>query len=276
MQNQNSEIISILVIGAVMAILLVLFIVSVVLLYQRRQQQHEKDLVKLKEEYNQELLRSQIEIQEKTLKNISEELHDNVGQMLSVAKLSIASAGIEKEHPAYETIIATKAILNTAILDLGNLTKSLHTERILQIGIEQAIEFEINIIRKAGLIPVNFVQPIKDSLKKLDGKTSIFVFRMFQEMLNNALKHAKATTINVTLNYTNDNNFVLVIEDDGIGFNVEEKKKHPTSSGGVGLKSMLNRAKLIGGKIIINSKIGSGTCITIIVPLRKETIANND
>lgn len=272
MQVKNNEIISIIIIGSVIALALVLFIVAILYLYQKRQQSHQKELVKLKEEYDQELLRSQLEIQETTLKTISQELHDNIGQMLSVVKLSIASAGIEKQHPAYETIFASKEILNKAIVDLANLTKSLHTDRISQIGLEQAIEFEINTIRKTGLVPINFSAPEKEHHNKLDGQTSIFMFRMFQEILNNTLKHSQATLVNVSIKYlTVGNIFVLNVQDNGIGFNVAEKQNKPSSSGGVGLKSMMNRAKLIGAKFVIDSKPAQGTSITITLPLQRES-----
>ena len=270
MQAQNTQIIIFLIIGGTMAFLLVLFIVTILLLYQRRQQRHEKDLIELKEEYDQELLRSQFEIQERTLKSISQELHDNVGQMLSVVKLTMASSGLEKNHPAYETIFTSRDILNKAIIDLANLTKSLHTDRISQIGIESAIEFEINNIRKTGLIEIDFIRPTSDVSETLDSQTSIFLFRMFQEILNNTLKHSKAKHVNVIIDYPPDGSFVLRVEDDGIGFDVEQKKNTLSSSNGVGLKSMINRAKLIGAKFYMNSKIGSGTSMTITLPLIKE------
>ncbi|OIR08298.1 signal transduction histidine-protein kinase/phosphatase DegS [mine drainage metagenome] len=276
MQNQNSEILTVLIIGAFIAVLLVLFIVAMVFLYQSRQQRYEKEMVKLKEEFDQELLRSQLEIQEKTLKTISQELHDNVGQMLSVVKLTMASAGIKKEDPAYQTIFESREILNKAILDLGNLTKSLHTDRITQIGLDQAIEFEINTIRRTGLMPIEFTHTKNDSIKTLDPQKSIFLFRMFQEILNNTLKHSKATLVNVSINYTKDNIFILKIADNGVGFDVEEKKDRPSASGGVGLKSMINRAKLINAKFIINSKIGTGTSITITLPLQEEPIPKEE
>ena len=252
---------------------MVLFIVAILYLYQKRQQSHQKELVQLREEYDRELLRSQLEIQETTLKTISQELHDNIGQLLSVAKLTIASAGLEKSHPAYETIFASREFLNKAIIDLANLTKILHTDRISQIGLEQAIEFEINIIRKSGLVPINFSAPENNDRNQLDSQTSIFLFRMFQEILNNTLKHSQASLINVSINYIAGNIFVLSVQDNGIGFNVAEKKDKPSSSGGVGLKSLINRAKLIGAKIIIDSKIAQGTSITITLPLQRESIS---
>lgn len=269
MQVQNTEIISVIIIGGIMALLLVLFIVSVVYLYQKRQQKHEKTLVLLKEEYDQELLRSQLEIKEITLKNISQELHDNIGQMLSVAKLSLAAAGVKKDQASYENIQASKQILNTAILDLANLTKSLHTDRILDIGLESAVEFEINTIRKTGLITANFSAPGGQYHQPLDNHTSIFIFRMFQEILNNTLKHSKAKNVNVAMDYTADHKFILSVEDDGIGFDVEEKRDSASPTTGVGLKSMINRAKLIGAECKINSKIGVGTSVSILLPLQK-------
>jgi signal transduction histidine kinase len=257
-----------------MAIMLVLFIVAIVLLYQRRQQRHERDLIKLKEEYDQELLRSQLEIQERTLKTISQELHDNIGQMLSVVKLSVSGAlyTMDKQTPEYESITASKDILNKAIGDLSNLTKSLHTDRIAQVGLDESIHYEIETIKKTGLVDIEFFREASDHHFSINGQTSVFLFRMFQEIVNNTLKHSKATRVNVYINYTKDNTFVLKIEDNGVGFDFNEKKNTASSSSGVGLKSMMNRAKLIKADFLIDSKPGKGTTITITLPLKKETV----
>ena len=74
------------------------------------------------------------------------------------------------------------------------------------------------------------------------------------------------------INYTMDNTFVLKIEDNGVGFDFNEKKNTASSSSGVGLKSMMNRAKLIKADFLIDSKPGRGTTITIALPLKKETV----
>jgi len=275
MPVQNQEIITVIIIGSILALLLVLFIVSILFLYQRRQHTYEKDLVKLKEQYEQELLRSQMEIQEKTMKELGEEIHDNIGQMLSVVKLSMATVRLEQEHPAKETVQSAKEILNTAIIDLSNLTKRLHTDRILQIGLEHAIEFEVNTIRKTGLVDIDFDNPVGEHQGSLDSKTSIFLFRMFQEILNNTLKHSKATHVKVGIFFTGTPNFILKIEDNGIGFNVKEKQNSTSQSGGVGLKSMMNRARLIGANFKITSKEGAGTSVVITLPLKKDTETRN-
>lgn len=90
---------------------------------------------------------------------------------------------------------------------------------------------------------------------------------MFQEMLNNILKHSKATKVNIAINYSIDNKFVLQVEDNGVGFDIEKKRIQTSSSSGIGLKSMTNRASLIGAQISVQSQPGKGTTIQVEVPL---------
>ena len=94
-----------------------------------------------------------------------------------------------------------------------------------------------------------------------------FLFRMFQEMLNNILKHSRASHVIVSILYSQDNKFVLRMQDDGIGFEPQEKKKSVNASSGLGLKSMVNRARLIGAEISIQSKPGNGTLIQVELPV---------
>src|SRR5690606_33796595 len=98
MQDQNQEILFIIIMGGLLALILVGFVVTVLFLYQRKQHRQQQELARLKDEYDQEVLRSQLEIQEATLKNIAQELHDNIGQVLSVVKLSLSVLPLEKDH----------------------------------------------------------------------------------------------------------------------------------------------------------------------------------
>lgn len=267
MHNQGQEIYFVTIIGIILGLLLVGFIVITLFLYQRRQQRQEQEMAKLKDDYEKEELKSQLEIQENTFKTISQELHDNIGQMLSVVKLSLSMLPIEKEHTAYEQVQNSRQQLNKAIYDLSNLTKSLHTDRIAQVGLSDSIRFELYAIKKAGIMDVQFHQEGTETV--LEDKKSIFLFRIFQESLNNILKHANATEVIANLSYL-DNIFVLEIKDNGKGFNVSEKQKSTNSTSGVGLKSMSNRAKLIGADISIESKEGEGTTILIELPLLED------
>jgi signal transduction histidine kinase len=265
MQDQNREIYVIILIGGILALLLVGFIVTILFLYQRKQHRQEQEIVRIKKEYDQELLTTQLEIQEGTFKTIGEELHDNIGQVLSVVKLSLAILPIEKEDPIYEGVYNIRQMLNKAIFDLADLTKSLHSDRIAQIGLSEAVRFELDHLTKAGLLEVKFQAPGEEPIT--DSQKAIFLFRIFQENINNILKHSKATRVDVLISVSDDNRFEMMIRDNGTGFNVAEKRSHSSSVSGVGLKSMVNRAKLIGGEISFQSSPGNGTTVIVALPL---------
>jgi two-component system NarL family sensor kinase len=270
MPAQNEEIYVIALVGIALALFLVGFIVTTLFLYQRRQHRQEQQLTRMKDEYQQELLRSQLEIQETTFKTIAMELHDNIGQVLSVVKLSLSILPLDAAHPAYESVQNSRQMLNKVIYDMGNLTKSLHTDRIAQIGLVEAMRFDLESLRRTGLIEADF--SVTGDEYHFEDQRSIFLYRMFQEMLNNILKHSKATRVNIAVNYSIDNKFVLKVEDNGVGFDVEKKHTQASSSSGIGLKSMTNRASLIGAKISIQSQPGKGTSIKVELPLEKEIL----
>jgi two-component system NarL family sensor kinase len=270
MQAQNQEIYVLILMGVALALLLVGFIVTILWLYQRRQHRQEKQMTRMKDEFEQEVLRSQLEIQESTFKTIAQELHDNIGQMLSVVKLSLSILPLEKDHEAFESVQNSRQMLNKVIADMADLTKGLHTDRIVQIGLAEAIRFDLEALRRTGLIEVSF--ELEGDEYHFDEQKSIFLFRMFQEMLNNILKHSRATQINVEVIYSTDDKFVLKVEDNGVGFDPAVKQEKVSSSSGIGLKSMRNRAHLIGAKIFIQSEPGKGTSVRVELPFEKETL----
>lgn len=269
MKNQGQELLVMMLAGGILAVAVVTFIVIIVLQYQRRQHRHEKELTRMKDQYEQEVLRSQLEIQEETFKMIGQELHDNIGQVLSVVKLSLSMLPISKDHEAYEPIFTSRQILSKAAQDLSDLTKSMHNDRIAQIGLVEAIRHEVENMRKSGVLKVEF--ETEGSEYHFDGQKSTFLFRMFQEMLNNTLKHSKASQLDVRLLFSDDNKFTLILADNGVGFDVEAKRNSVSSSSGVGLKSIFNRAKLIGADLDMKSIPGKGTTVTIQLSLPQES-----
>lgn len=269
MQDQNQEILIVVIIGGLLAVLLVGFIVTILFLYQRKQYRQQQELARVKEEYDQEVLKSQLEIQETTLKSIAQELHDNIGQVLSVVKLSLAVLPVEKEHQAYAPLQHIREVLNKAVYDLADLTKSLHTDRIAQIGLAESIRFDLETLRKTGLVQVNL--ELHGEEYRLGEQKEIFIFRIFQELINNILKHAKATQVTVLLNYLSDEVFIFSVRDDGVGFDMQEKKNSLSPLNGVGLKSLFNRAKLIGAKMVFNAEPGKGTFVRMELPLSQHT-----
>lgn len=270
MQDKFQEVYVVLIIGITLALLLVGFIVTILYLYQRRQHRQEQELALVKDQFDRELLQSQLEIKEATFKNIAQELHDNIGQMLTVVKFSLAGMRLPAGDPNFETIQESKQILNKAIFDLSDLTKSMHTDRIAQIGLVEAIRFEMEMLGKMKLFETSFT--LSEGNYHFDSQKEIFLFRIFQEILNNTIKHSKASMVSVAVICSDKGKFTFVVSDNGLGFNVHEKQQSDSRVAGVGLKSMINRARLIGANVSIQSKPGDGTSVTVELPLQKEQL----
>jgi two-component system, NarL family, sensor kinase len=265
MSPQNQEIYLVIIFGVLLAFLLVGFILAMFFFYQRKRQKQEQEMIRMKEEYEQEVLRSQLEIQDTTMKSIAQELHDNIGQSLSVIKLWMAMAPISRDHEAYEGIQNSREMLQKTIREMADLTKSLHTDRIADIGLSEAIGFDLASIRRTGVLKIHLENDGEEF--QLPDQKSVFVFRMYQEMMNNIIKHSGATEVNVVINYSGDHIFALSIRDNGIGFDMQQKRETQSGSSGLGLKNMRNRAKMIGADLDIHSEPGNGTIVSVRVPL---------
>lgn len=176
-------------------------------------------------------------------------------------------APISPEHEAYEGVQNSKEMLQKVIREMADLTKSLHTDRITDIGLSEAINFDLASIRRAGILKIHL--EVEGEEFHFPDQQSIFIFRMYQEMMNNIIKHSKATHVIVSLFYQGNDTFVMKIRDDGVGFDVQQKKDSGSGSSGLGLKSMRNRAKMIGADLAIESEPGKGTTIAVKVPLRQ-------
>ena len=259
--QQNQELYFVIIIGILLGLLLVSFIIGTLVLYMRRQQKQDQEMARVKDMYEKEVLHSQLEIQENTLRSISQELHDNIGQLLSVVKLSLSTLPLEKDHKAVPLISHSQKVLNKAIIDLSNITKSLYTDRITDSGLAESISYELLAVKNTGMYETEFI--VTGDEFRLPEKTEIFLFRMFQEMLNNIIKHSAATHIMVSLTYSPGSIFVMSVEDNGKGFDVEKVRASISSGKGVGLKSMFNRAKLVGAELKVVSNFNKGTRLEV-------------
>ncbi|MET0392234.1 MAG: ATP-binding protein [Chitinophagaceae bacterium] len=202
-------------------------------------------------EFEQTLLHSKVEIQEETLNRVSGEIHDNIGQVLSLVRLNLNTIETATEE---EKIDRMDQLMEKAINDLRNLSHSLDTDIISKSGWIKATERLFNDLAKTGTFRVAFTA--EEILPLLSTEKSIILFRMIQEITNNIIKHAKAREIKFQA-VGNEMQIVLSISDDGKGFD------KATASAGAGLQNLENRAKLIGAKLYIHTEPGSGTTIII-------------
>ncbi len=241
--------------GTFLLLLLASFGIIFTVIHKKKQQLNKEEKLLLKSQFSQALLQTQLEIQEQTLKTISQEIHDNIGQVLSLAKLNLNTLPVNEEGEA--KLHNTRKLVSKAINDLRDLTRSMYGDKVTELGLRNAIDSELKILNNTGQFVA--VLHVIGYEYKLPQKEEMVLFRMVQESMNNAIKHSKAKDITITLDYQ-PYLFTITVADNGVGFDPQTLSAAET---GLGLKSMQNRAKLIGGTCTINTAPGKGTAIII-------------
>ncbi|MEO7961022.1 MAG: ATP-binding protein [Ginsengibacter sp.] len=240
-------------------------IVMLVLVYQKKQVQFLRDKENLRVIFDKEILSSKLEIQEQTFKNISQEIHDNIGQILSLAKMTINTMDFTDTELMQEKIKSSSKLVSQAIQDLRDLSRSLNADSVIELGLERSVESELELIKRAGKYETSLNWEGEPG--SLSHRHELIIFRICQEVLNNTIKHAKASEINIRVAHTPEN-FIMQIADNGIGFNVEEIKKAKKDHG-IGIINISNRASIIGATLKIDTDPGKGTCVVITLPVKK-------
>lgn len=242
--------------GAAVFSVLVFFIILFIVLYQRRYYRFLREKEKLHNNFQSEILKTQLETQEETFYQIGEEIHDNIGQLLSSTKLLLGIT--ERSLPSIPDPFKTaQEILGKAILEIRALSKSLNKEWLHQFNLIQNLETEFERINNANVIRIQLHTSIKTL--PLSPEAQVMLFRIIQEAVHNSIKHSKAKmiTTHITLN---DSIFISII-DDGSGFELTENEYH-----GVGIINMKHRTKLLGGNIYWKSRQEGGTEVQINLP----------
>ncbi len=249
----------IIIAGTILLLFLVGMVIFFVVLYTRRKNKILNEKRALQNKFEKEILQTQIEIQEQTLTNISRELHDNIGQSLSLAKLNLNTLKASEIEQSQESISTTKTLISNALTNIRDLAKSMLGEKITEIGLDQAIQNELKILEHTKKYEINF--STSEESYSLNPQQEVVAFRIVQEALHNIVKHAAATKIDITI--THQPHMVNVcIADNGKGFDVHNLI---ATSTGIGLKNMESRAALINAKLNIQSAIFQGTSLSLCI-----------
>lgn len=255
--DRYQEILAVIITVVILFMALLCVMVLIMFNHQRRKFRYAQEKRAMSEAYQKQLLESRLEIQEETFDTISREIHDNVGQLLSLAKvqLNIAGQSATADKDLLEDI---KTNVGQAMTDLRDIAKSLSSERLQWIPLTQAVSQELQRIGRNGLMQCHLRTVGEEHPLPEQSKT--IAFRMVQESLQNILKHAQATEIKVLFDFA-DIGLHIHIHDNGLGFDTEK-----VATGGLGLQNIKNRAALMGGHVDINSASGEGTTIILHVP----------
>ena len=261
---QNKSPILIIISSIVFLILcLVGLIITILYLHQKKQIKFQQEIEKIRANHEKELFKAQLEIQEETLQYISREIHDNVGQFLSLVKLNLNTLDFEDRILANDLVTHSSNLLTRALEDLRDLSKSLSSEIIKNGGLQKAIELQVSHLQKTGKFRV--IYDVKGNYNYLSEKNEVILFRILQEAVNNIIRHSSAQEIIILLSCI-ENNIKMYIQDNGKGFDTSvlvNGKNHVTS----GINNMVKRAKLINADFAIESNPGQGTKITVTTPL---------
>lgn len=254
MLQEDKDVIIFIIAGTAILFLLGLFIISFLFFYQKKQNSYIKEKNQLKNNFRQELLKTQLEVHEHTLNHVSQEIHDNIGQVLAFIKLNLGTIKSLPEAEKQERIDESRDLVSHVITDLRDLSKSLSYETLATKGLAETIRTELNRINRAANFSLDF--NIIGQSFPLSQQRELVVFRIFQECMQNIIKHSEANQLKITLQYSTEL-FNLIIQDDGIGFCPDDAIEQV----GAGMKNMKSRAKLIDATISITSSSGKG-CIT--------------
>lgn len=248
-------------IGTIILLMFAITLIMFLIHHKRKQQLHITEKMNLEHQYQSQLLQSRLEVQEQAFKYLSEEIHDNVGQALSMVKLQLYALNQQAADNARPLIHSTSEVLSKAINDLRNISHNLHGGYVIQHGLQEAIEKEIAYINGAKAIHADI--EVKGNVYPLPKEKELLIFRIVQEALNNAIKHSGASLVVVCLTYMPEC-FSVSIEDNGKGMNTKQIPEN-----GIGLSNMKTRADLLHAIYTIRSA-DEGTCISLTLNLDED------
>jgi hypothetical protein len=242
-------------------IVVILFLVSFAIIFfitfQKRKNKLLHDKNEAEKRFERELVQSKLEIQEQTLKNVSWELHDNIGQLLSVAKiqLNILASTIDKSFQS--NVNDLQDVVSGSLKEVRALSRSLNNEVVEYAGLETSVQRELSRFERLNILKVSFIS-LEDPFE-IPQKDAIILFRILQEFFSNVIKHSKASNLDVKFRYST-NKLFIDSSDNGKGFDLEAVEK---SSGMLNMKS---RAELIKSDFFLNSSKGNGTSLSLCYP----------
>lgn len=259
-QTEQNIIVTVILITSVFLIAGV-FLLFYVRLYNERKKSHEQEKESMKQDFDNQILHAQVEVQEETFSTLGRELHDNIGQLLSSTKMLLGLT--ERSLPqAPDTLLTATETLGQAINELRALSKSMTREWLEQFDFAANLRNETRRLALDDSLAIGLDCPDHVTLR---ADKQLLLFRIVQEGVQNTVKHAGATSLDIRV--AQQGGFLHVsLTDNGKGF------KQEGSADGIGLLNMKQRVRVLGGTISWLSPAAGGTSVEIKLPLEKEEI----
>lgn len=234
------------------------------------QNMSEKNKASIEKKINQQKFRSVLilEGQEEERKRLAMDIHDGIGQMLTSLKFQIESIDVKNNPQGLQQKFSEiQQLIGQVIREVRRVTFNLKPTVLSDYGLNAALNVFVKEIGKLSDVQITYSSNADLSLR-LPQKIENNIFRIIQEAINNAIKYASATLIEVSLQQT-DNNLIITVKDDGVGFDegLVEKRSVNIESGR-GFFNMYERTEYINGALDVKSAPGKGTTISLTVPVK--------
>lgn len=246
------------VMGTMVSLLFIVFTVAVMLTLSNRLNRKNKDHV-----------RALVHEKERTMHTISVEIHDNILQQLYLAKikLHLLHDSISGNHQ--QQAVEALAIIDKLMADSSSISHSLNNEYLRKKRLLPALTEDVTLIDSDTM---HCKLTIEGTIRPLAAEWELMIYRIAQEAIRNAMKHSGAKALVLSI-YYHPEDFKMTISDDGKGFDYN----NPLLRAGIGMSSMDQRAKLLGGSLAIQTFIGQGTSVILLLPgILKKSIKNPD
>ncbi len=238
-----------------------IFIVLYIFVYNNRKKRHILEKQQMQLSFESEIAKTQLEVQEQTMQTIGAELHDNIGQLLSLTSLTLSSVELNNKAKARQKIDDSIDLTLRSIREMRLLGHLLQGDQLVAVGLVEAIRQLVSWMERSGRFEIVYTAGDEIAANR-NADRDLIIFRITQEIFNNIIKHAAATEISIDLDYA-EGLLELRIADNGVGFAAEEA---PLARHGMGLQNIRKRAGIIGGEAAITSNVGHGTQIIVSIP----------
>ena len=204
-----------------------------------------------------------LEAEEKERRRIAQDLHDGVGQMLSAAKLNLSNLDSKITNQTEEQKLAMQnalSLVDDSVKEVRAVSHNMMPNTLIKLGLASAVREFITKLGNAPTLKVDLEIVGLDT--RLDNQVETVLYRVIQEIVNNIIKHAKASQISMQL-IRHETELSIMIEDNGVGFDTNQLDNFE----GIGLKGIQTRIEFLNGTVHFDSSIGRGTTVIIDVPL---------
>ena len=199
-----------------------------------------------------------LEAEDRERVRIARDLHDGIGQMLAAARMALGNF-LAKKNIEDTDIQTSLDLLEDSIREIREISHNMMPGALTKLGLPTALKQFVNRINSLEILQINL--QIVGVKERLNEKTEMMLYRIIQEILGNIMRHAEATKVNIEL-IKHDDELVLIVEDNGKGFDSEKIKNQ-----GIGIKNIASRVEYLNGSVNFDSAMGRGTSVIVEIPL---------